>query len=59
MRIPSHAVDYFAHPTRYDTTHTNEALAGSGLAVPPLASYLDRLVRFVRVNDAIGAEAMA
>ncbi|HEY9898979.1 MAG TPA: SDR family oxidoreductase [Pantanalinema sp.] len=59
MRIPSHAVDYFAHPTRYDTTQASEALLASGLAVPPLSSYLDRLVRFVRDNDAIGAEAMA
>ncbi|MBO9540160.1 SDR family oxidoreductase [bacterium] len=59
MEIPSAAVDYFAHPTHYDTTQVQAALHGSGLAVPPLSSYLARLVRFVQGNEAIGSEAMA
>lgn len=59
MGIPADAVDYFAHPTRYDTTQASAALEGSGLAVPSLTSYLDRLVAFVRDNAAIGSAAMA
>lgn len=59
MGIPSDAVDYFAHPTRYDTAHATAALASSGLAVPAFESYAERLVRFVLNNDGIGVEAMA
>ncbi|MNX68180.1 hypothetical protein D3C86_993470 [compost metagenome] len=59
LAIPSAAVDYFAHPTHYDTTQAQAALQGSGLATPPLSSYLARLVRFVQANEAIGSEAMA
>jgi thioester reductase-like protein len=58
MQIPSSAIDYFVHPTRYATDHAREDLAGSGLSVPPLPSYLDRLVAFVRDHPEIGAQAM-
>ncbi len=44
MRIPSAAVDYFVHPTLYDTTHAQRDLAGSGIAVPRFAEYAQRLV---------------
>ena len=59
MEIPSAAVDYFVHPTTYDCENTLRDLAGSGIAVPPLASYLDRLVAFVREHPEIGSAAMA
>jgi thioester reductase-like protein len=58
MQIPSSAIDYFVHPTRYATDHAREDLAGSGIAVPPLASYLDRLVSFARAHPEIGSQAM-
>jgi thioester reductase-like protein len=58
MQIPSSAIDYFAHSTRYATDHAREDLAGSGLSVPPLPSYLDRLVAFARVHPEIGSQAM-
>ena len=58
MQIPSSAIDYFVHPTRYATDHAREDLAGSGLAVPPLATYLDRLVAFARAHPEIGSQAM-
>ncbi len=32
---PASAVDYFVHPTHYDTTTTDRDLAGSGIACPP------------------------
>lgn len=45
--IPASAVEYFAHPTHYDTTATDRDLAGSGIACPPVPEYLPNLVRFM------------
>lgn len=59
MQIPSAAIDYFVHPTHYPCANTLAALEGSGLKVPPLASYVDRLVEFVRNHPDIGSKAMA
>jgi thioester reductase-like protein len=59
MRIPADAVDYFVHPTTYDTTHATTDLAGSGIAVPPLRTYAARLVEFAKAHPEIGAAAMA
>jgi thioester reductase-like protein len=58
MGIPSAAVDYFVHPTTYGTDQARADLAGSGLAAPPFASYVDRLVAFVRAHPEIGSAAM-
>lgn len=58
MRIPSSAVDYFVHPTRYDTTHAREQLAGTGIGVPPFPSYADKLVQFVRAHPEVSSKAM-
>ena len=46
--IPADAVEYFAHPTHYDTTNTERDLAGSGIACPPVADYLPTLVKFMQ-----------
>jgi thioester reductase-like protein len=59
MGIPSEAIDYFTHPTYYVTEHTLEDLEGTGIEVPPLQSYLERLVAFVRAHPEIRSEAMA
>jgi thioester reductase-like protein len=45
--IPASAVEYFVHPTHYDTTVATADLAGSGVACPPAAEYLPALVRFM------------
>ncbi len=58
MKIPSAAVDYFVHPTHYTCHKTLRDLQGSGIAVPPFASYVDRLLEFVRSHPEIGSEAM-
>jgi nucleoside-diphosphate-sugar epimerase len=58
MRIPAAAVDYFVHPTEYDTTNATRDLAGSGIAAPPLRSYVDRLVAFARAHPETGSAAM-
>jgi thioester reductase-like protein len=59
MQIPSSSIDYFVHPTYYDTTQASADLAGSGLAVPPLRSYLPTLVSFLKAHPELGSEAMA
>jgi len=58
MRIPPAAVDYFVHPTEYDTWNATADLAGSGIAVPSLRDYAPRLVDFVRAHPEIGSAAM-
>lgn len=58
MRIPPAAVDYFVHPTTYDTRNATTDLAGSGIAAPNLRAYAARLVEFVRAHPEIGSAAM-
>ncbi len=59
LQIPSAAVDYFVHPTRYGTANARADLAGTGIVVPPFPSYVGRLVEFVRHHPEIGSAAMA
>jgi len=59
MRIPSPAVDYFVHPTSYDTANATAALAAAGIRVPRFREYAPRLVEFVRAHPEIGSAAMA
>lgn len=58
VKIPSAAVDYFAHPTHYTVFQARTDLEGSGIKVPPFASYSDRLIRFVREHRRVGSDAM-
>ncbi|HWE59490.1 MAG TPA: SDR family oxidoreductase [Solirubrobacteraceae bacterium] len=41
--VPDEIVDYIDMPTDFDTTRARQALAGSGIEVPPLESYADKL----------------
>jgi nucleoside-diphosphate-sugar epimerase len=59
MRIPSSAVDYFVHPTRYDTTNAARDLAGSGLSLPRFREYCGNLVRYVEAHPDVPSVAMA
>jgi hypothetical protein len=58
MQIPSPVIDYFMHPTLYTCASTLADLEGSGLKVPPLPSYVDRLVDFMRRHPSIGSSSM-
>ena len=58
LRIPPAAVDYFVHPTLYDTTNTTADLAGSGIVAPRLRDYMPQLVEFWRAHREIGSAAM-
>jgi nucleoside-diphosphate-sugar epimerase len=59
MRIPSATIDYFVHPTEYDTTNAQRGLSGSGISVPRFSDYAPRLVAFARAHPEIGAAGMA
>jgi nucleoside-diphosphate-sugar epimerase len=58
MRIPPAAVDYFVHPTTYDTSHATSDLAGAGISAPALRDYAPNLVAFARAHPEIGSAAM-
>jgi len=59
MRMPPELVDYFADPTWYMTTNATADLAGSGIAVPALATYAGRLVEYMKAHPETGPEPMA
>jgi len=59
MKIPSSTIDYFVHPTFYDSSNTLADLTGTDLQAPPLRSYLPTLVSFMRVHPELSSEAMA
>lgn len=56
--IPAASVDYFVHPTDYDTRQATAHLAGSGIAPPPLLEYLDVLVDFARRHPELSSAPM-
>ncbi len=58
MRIPSAAIDYFVHPTRYDTRNAQADLAGAGVACPALPDYLPALVAYLRAHPELSTAAM-
>jgi len=59
VQMPSAAVDYFSHPTHYTVFQARTDLEGSGIEVPPFASYAERLVQFVREHPRVGSAPMA
>jgi thioester reductase-like protein len=58
LQLPPNLVDYMVHPTHYATDNATADLEGTGIRVPPLPTYLDRLVEFVREHPEIGSTAM-
>ena len=43
LGIPSGVLSYFSYPTHFDSSNAEKALEGSGISVPPLESYADRI----------------
>jgi thioester reductase-like protein len=58
MGIPSNAIDYFAHPTFYDTSQADADLATLGVACPKFADILPVLVAFMKEHPEISSAAM-
>ncbi len=58
MGIPSSAIDYFAHPTYYDTSNATRDLAPLGIRCPKFLDILPTLVDFLKRHPEIGSDAM-
>jgi NAD(P)-dependent dehydrogenase (short-subunit alcohol dehydrogenase family) len=43
LGVPAGMLTYVSYPTRFDSTNTQKALEGTGISVPPLESYADRV----------------
>jgi short-subunit dehydrogenase len=43
LGIPAGVLNYVNYPTHFDSTNAQAALQGSGISVPPLESYADRV----------------
>ncbi len=43
LGIPAGILSYVSYPTTFDSSNAQRALEGSGISVPPLESYADRL----------------
>jgi short-subunit dehydrogenase len=43
LGIPAGVLSYFSYPTHFDSSNAEVALEGSGISVPPLESYADRV----------------
>lgn len=50
LGLSPQALDYFVHPTCYDTAHARRDLAGVGIRVPRLTDYLPVLVEYMRAH---------
>ena len=59
LGIPSSAVDYFEHPTFYDTRNADRDLGALGIHCPRLADYMPRLVSFMKAHPELTSDAMA
>jgi thioester reductase-like protein len=51
--LPHNAVPYFFVKQLYDSTQAQELLAPHGIRCPPFASYVDRIVEFVRAHPTL------
>ncbi len=59
MGIPSASIDYFTHPTFYDTTNADRDLGALGIHCPRFVDFLPRLIEFVKRHPEISPDAMA
>ena len=58
LGLPPQVVEHVSFPTRYGARATERALAGSGLEVPPLASYAEQVWTFweEQLDDSVTRE---
>lgn len=58
LRVEPEGIDYYLHPTLYTCDNALRDLKGSGIACPPLALYVDKLVAYYKMHPEITAAAM-
>lgn len=58
MGVPHSSLNYFAHPTSYDTSNTMKFLKGSDVEIPRFNQYLPVLVEYMKKNRNVRSKAM-
>jgi len=58
MGVPHSALNYFAHPTSYDTSNTMKFLKGSDVEIPRFNQYLPVLVEYMKKNRNVRTRAL-
>ncbi len=58
LGIAPELIDYFDHPSQYDSSHTQAALEGTGIACPALPDYAPRMVEYMRQHADVRSTAM-
>lgn len=58
LGIAPELVDYFDHPSYYDSTNTQDALEGTGISCPSLPDYAPKMVAYMRRHRDVRSEAM-
>jgi nucleoside-diphosphate-sugar epimerase len=58
LGIDPELVDYFDHPSRYDNSHTQGALDGTGITCPALPDYAPKMVEYMCRHAGVRSEAM-
>ena len=58
LGISPELLDYFDHPAHYDSSNTQAALEGTGIACPPISSYAPTMVEYMRRHADTRSEAM-
>jgi thioester reductase-like protein len=57
--IPRSSLDYFVHPTQYDTTEATLALSRHGIRCPSFRDYAPTLVEYMKANPGVRNRALA
>jgi thioester reductase-like protein len=58
LGVTPQALDYFAHPTTYDTANADRDLAPGRIVVPRFGTYVERLAAFMRAHPEIGSAGL-
>ena len=58
MGVPHSSLNYFAHPTSYDTSNTMRFLKGTNVEIPRFNRYLPALVHFMKRNRNVRSKAL-
>jgi len=58
MKINPDTIDYFTHPTVYDTSNATQDLNALGIKCPELKMYLPQLISHMKSVEELPTEAM-
>jgi nucleoside-diphosphate-sugar epimerase len=58
LGISPELIDYFDHPSRYDNTHTQQALEGTNIRCPSLPNYAPNMVEYLQRHADVRSTAM-